>query len=516
MFTLNGVGSRVRVVFLRLHSEWSGGGLSGLWANKDDPDYRLESLDEKPGLAERNFNVNGQQMIGVLSDLITAFAPDHVRTLDGGDHGDDHAEHFASARFALEAYGSRPGTPTQYRGYNITYLPINVSVADHQTKWNAWAAYAAIDPNFKCEPLVSSCYNGTDQYDLWLWHKYTVPTATATYWSIGGDFGDDDVGTAPEYAGTMRLADVDGNGYSDACIRRADGIRCALNNGGMFLPHTLWSEAFSDAHGWSLPQYGTTIQFADIDNDGKADVCGRGYIGMQCALANASGTGFSAPSWWTYDFSDARGFAASASRYRSIHLVDLDADGFADVCGRGSDGIRCALNDKNGHFGSASLWLGPMFSDAQGWGLDEFGATIQLGDIDGDGRADVCGRGYYDVWCALANASGTGFSEPSKWSQSFSNGAGFSAEYYAQSIRLVDIDGDGKADMCARAPGGVVCAKSNGTQFGTPLSFADAYSDAHGWATSAYGPNLAFADLNRDGKMDVCGRGALGLLCQMP
>jgi LmbE family N-acetylglucosaminyl deacetylase len=518
VFTLDGVGSRVKVVFLRMHSEWSGGGLSGLWANKDVAAYKLESLDEKPGSQERNFLFNGQQMIGALDNLITAFGPDHVRVLDAGNHGYDHTEHFASAQFALAAYGARPGTPAQYRGYNITDLPHDLSSADHQTKWNAWAAYAAFDTGFTCPvvPADNTCYNDpADEYHEWLWRKYTVPTATESYWSFGGEFGDGDVGTAPAYASTLQLADVNGNGFPDACIRRADGVRCALNNGGKFLPHTLFSAAFSDEHGWSPPQYGSTIQLADLNNDGKADVCGRGYVGMQCALANPSGTGFSAVSWWTGDFSDAQGFAASASSYRSIHLADVNGDGFADVCGRGSEGIWCGLNNHQGGFSPRSLWLAPMFSDAQGWGLDQYGATIRFADLDGDGKADVCGRGYYDVWCARANATGTGFSAPSVWSQSFSDAAGFSADSYSQSIRLVDINADGKADLCARGAAGVSCATSNGQTFGAPTSFASAYSDAHGWNASAYGPTVQFADLNRDGNMDICGRGTFGLLCSM-
>src|SRR5262249_50692937 len=42
---------------------------------------------------------------------------------------------------------------------------------------------------------------------------------------------------------------------------------------------------FTDGGGWRDPIYGTTMQLADIDGDGHADICGRGYAGLICAMA---------------------------------------------------------------------------------------------------------------------------------------------------------------------------------------------------------------------------------------
>jgi hypothetical protein len=54
-------------------------------------------------------------------------------------------------------------------------------------------------------------------------------------------------------------------------------------------PVTRWTSNVSDAYGWnSDPAYYSTIQFVDLNHDGKADVCGRGsdgiYCGVQCAF----------------------------------------------------------------------------------------------------------------------------------------------------------------------------------------------------------------------------------------
>jgi hypothetical protein len=48
----------------------------------------------------------------------------------------------------------------------------------------------------------------------------------------------------------------------------------------------------------------------------------------------------------------------------------------------------------------------PAFSDANGWGDPKYYSTIEFGDIDGDGKADICGRGSDEVHCFLSNGSG--------------------------------------------------------------------------------------------------------------
>ena len=40
-------------------------------------------------------------------------------------------------------------------------------------------------------------------------------------------------------------------------------------------------------------------------------------------------------------------------------------------------------------------------SDTAGWNKAQYDTTLQLGDVDGDGRADLCGRASTG-WMALA------------------------------------------------------------------------------------------------------------------
>jgi hypothetical protein len=103
---------------------------------------------------------------------------------------------------------------------------------------------------------------------------------------------------------------------------------------------------------------------------------------------------------------------------------DLNGDGRADLCGRGSAGIYCALSTGAG-FGAVTLWQA-SFSDANGWKSgSEYYSTIQFPDVNGDGRADVCGRGIAGVYCAVSY--GTGFGAVTLWVANFSNAAGWNA-----------------------------------------------------------------------------------------
>ena len=67
----------------------------------------------------------------------------------------------------------------------------------------------------------------------------------------------------------------------------------------------------------------------------------------------------------------------------------------------------------------------------------------------------------------------------------FSDAAGWSAgPWYYATIRFPDVNGDGRADVCGRGAGGVVCALSTASSFTPAVAplWAGAYSDAGGWA----------------------------------
>jgi hypothetical protein len=139
------------------------------------------------------------------------------------------------------------------------------------------------------------------------------------------------------------------------------------------------------------------VRFPDLNGDGRADVCGRGYGGLVCGLS--TGTSFSATGFWTSGpFGNAEGWAANASYWQTIQFQDLSGDGLDDVCGRFSDGVRCATSTGTA-FGPTTLWT-TDYSDAAGWGASTSQwQTLRFQDLDADGKADACGRATNGILC---------------------------------------------------------------------------------------------------------------------
>ncbi|MCA9547377.1 MAG: phosphodiester glycosidase family protein, partial [Myxococcales bacterium] len=99
----------------------------------------------------------------------------------------------------------------------------------------------------------------------------------------------------------------------------------------------------------------------DVDGDGRADVCGRGAAGLWCHRAGDGG--FAAARAFEVALSDAQGWA-DPSNGSTLRFGDLDGDGRADVCARANAGIRCWLGAPDG---VGDRWVGPALSDDEGY-----------------------------------------------------------------------------------------------------------------------------------------------------
>lgn len=357
---------------------------------------------------------------------------------------------------------------------------------------------------------VQECSNNAQQ------RSWSLQVSSAVTSKLATGLTDADIPNAPASYATLNMADVNGDGRADVCVRHStQGVRCAMYDVGTgnFSTFSAKLARFRDADGFGAAPYGSTVQLGDINGDGKADVCGRASDGIYCATWNTSTlqfTGYGKRSTGI-DFSDLVGYNFSASVYRSLRLVDVTGDGKADVCSRNMYGIECAVNNGSGSFGGVSPWITSEFNNDLLWNDDDSGITIRFGDIDGDGKRDVCGRGFAGMICAL-NDGANHFHHPHLWSDTgdFSDGEGWTlSESFYGSIRLADINGDGRADVCGRGMNGVMCGLSMGSSFSIALPFVtvNPYSDTEGWNPPKYGATLAFADYTGDGRPDICARG---------
>src|SRR5207245_2307295 len=121
--------------------------------------------------------------------------------------------------------------------------------------------------------------------------------------------------------------------------------------------------------------------------------------------------------------------------WADVQTGDFNGDGRTDVVGRYLQGGQwyVALSDGAGHF-TTSLW--------DVWSPDVTWVDVKVGDLNGDGKADLIGRvqetGQW--WAGLS--TGTSL-RTSLW-------ATWSPDVTWVDVQLGDLTGDGKADVIGR------------------------------------------------------------------
>lgn len=322
--------------------------------------------------------------------------------------------------------------------------------------------------------------------------------------SVAGPTLSDDTGWSdPSNWSTLRMGDLDGDGRADLCARANAGIRCWTSLGDAFEDASIEGPALADEVGWAAPIYHGTLRMADVDGDGRDDLCARSASDFRCY--RSSGAGFEDP-WTLAELGDDQGWDDPA-RHGTIRMGDVDGDARSDLCARSAEGVRCWPSTGEG-FGAPIE--GPAWSDAAGWRRPEYWATIRVVDVDGDGRADVCGRASDGLRCHLSLGDGFG---DAILGPNWSDGSGWGDYDNYSTIRFGDIDGDGDADVCARANAGIRCSRWTGEGFEADPLVGPELSDDTGWSNVRFYSTIRLADVDGDGMADLCARASAGLRC---
>lgn len=295
---------------------------------------------------------------------------------------------------------------------------------------------------------------------------------------VGPELADDASWDEPQHYSTIRMPDIDGDGAADLCARGAEGIRCYRSTGAGFGP-SIEGPALSDDAGWDRPEYYATLRFADVNGDGTDDLCARGPSGYSCWPSTGDGFGaeIAGPAW-----RDDNGWS-KPQYYTTIRTAELNGDGRADLCARAAAGIRCYLSTGDGFEPAIE---GPTLSDDTGWADPANYGTLMFGDVDGDGRDDLCARANARVVCWKSDGDAFG---PRLEGPELSDDLGWDDDSVRRTLRLADVDGDGLADLCGRGPDGFQCWASDGDGFGSPIVGLP-WSDENGWARPEYASTL--------------------------
>ena len=280
---------------------------------------------------------------------------------------------------------------------------------------------------------------------------------------------------------TFQLADVNADGKADACMLLSTGMECYLSNGSAF-PTRLVGTTWAGGDPWA-PDL-DSVRFGDVTGDGRADVCGIDSVhGLACWRSTGSG------------FFEIAGRLPARLPHATFALADINGDQKADVCATQSPtGISCWLSNGAGF---PTQIEGPRPAP---W-VPETQAYV---DLNGDGRTDVCGQAWGGLQCYLSD--GTSMLQSFGTIPALARSSGWLDEMYMHSIRYVDINADGRTDVCARDANGVLCWANTGSGFATTPILGPRLSDASGWGNAAYYSTLQYADVTGDGHADLCAR----------
>ncbi|KAJ2924334.1 hypothetical protein H1R20_g12761, partial [Candolleomyces eurysporus] len=295
------------------------------------------------------------------------------------------------------------------------------------------------------------------------------------------------------------VGDTTGDGLADIIGFGDSGVLVSRNNEDYFSPSTLVLGDFGLTEGWSVNNHVRYV--SDLRNKGYVDIIGFGNGGVLVSLNNGDGT-YAPTRCVLNDF----GFLAGGWRLdRHLRfLADVNGDGIPDIVAFGENRVFVALGNGDGTFAAPRTVINGNFTySGGGWKVDKH--PRMLGDLTGDGRADIVGFGSAGVAVMLSNGDGT-FQEPKLAVKDFGAVAG--CWQVSKHPRFVaDVDGDGRGDIVGFGDAGVYVAIGNGDgTFQAPrLVIRDFGYNAGGWRVDKH-PRFV-ADLTGNGAADIIGFG---------
>ncbi|WP_255955298.1 FG-GAP-like repeat-containing protein [Streptomyces odontomachi] len=246
------------------------------------------------------------------------------------------------------------------------------------------------------------------------------------------------------FGAQVSKGDLDGDGYADLVVS-------GTGKGSVIV----WGGSAGLSGGTAVPGYGSASQTGDFNGDGQRDLA----LFQTSVAPGDDPMGTTAAIW--YGPVSRTGTPASSTTLDNQDLGyfdvwdavpgDVDHDGRTDLalsvyCGEGTYCTRLYLGAPSG------LTSTPSGTAPEGW------QAMALGDVNGDGYADMVTGNAMDNQITVAYGSASGLTDPTTW-QTFTQdtpgvpGADEPEDGFGTSVSVGDVTGDGYADVVVGSPG---------------------------------------------------------------
>jgi trimeric autotransporter adhesin len=310
----------------------------------------------------------------------------------------------------------------------------------------------------------------------------TAPVAATPSFAAQQTFA---TGSSPS---SVTVADVNGDGKPDLIVADGDGVLVLLNTTapGAATPSFATHLPFATGNGPS------SVTVADVNGDGKPDLIVANLNDSTLSvLLNNTVPGAATPSFATQQT------FATGSMPISVTAADVNGDGKPDLIVANSYGNTVSVLLNTAAPGAAT----PSFATQQTFATGQYPYSVTAADVNGDGKSDlIVANAQVDTVSVLLNTTTPGAATPS-----FATQKTFATGSDPHSVKVADVNGDGKPDLIVANDGGYPTGNTVWALLNTtaPGAATPSFAAQQSFATGSGPSSVTVADVNGDGKPDL-------------
>jgi hypothetical protein len=349
-------------------------------------------------------------------------------------------------------------------------LPVSLAIGD-------------LDGDGKADLAVANYYSNTVSVYL---NTSSSGSVTTNSFASKVDFA---TGDGPWFAA---IGDLDGDGKADlAVVNKTSSTVSVYRNTGS--SGSITTASFAPKVDFDTGFNSSSVAIGDLDGDGKADLAVTNYsINTVSVYRNTSSSG----SITSTSFATKVDFTTGSNPI-SVAIGDLDGDGKPDLAVANRDNVTGNTVSVFRNTSSSGSITTASFDPKVDFTSDS-PVSVAIGDLDGDGKADLAVANAGNTISVIRNTSTSG----TITAASFAPKVDFATGTFPQDMAIGDLDGDGKVDLAVtnQASNKVSLYRNTSTNGSiTTASFAVKVE-----LTTGGGPgSLSIGDLDGDGKADL-------------